>query len=53
VTATALGRDDLTDRLTTDREAHLDLERHLLESPLLADTGKQLMVTGYRRAAVR
>ncbi|GIE51433.1 hypothetical protein Ani05nite_49670 [Amorphoplanes nipponensis] len=50
VTAAALGRDELNHRLTTDGDAHLALERRLLESPLLADTGKQLLVTA-RRAA--
>jgi SAM-dependent methyltransferase len=53
VTATPLGRDELARRLTTDREAHLALERQLLESPLLADTGKQLLVTGRRRGPAR
>jgi len=48
VTAAPLGRDELTRRLTTDGKAHLALERRLLESPLLADTGKQLLVIGHR-----
>jgi SAM-dependent methyltransferase len=49
VTAAALGRDELTTRLTAARESHLALERHLLADPLLADTGKQLLVTGRQR----
>lgn len=48
VTAAPLGRDELTRRLSSGREAHLALERRLLDSPLLADTGKQLLITGRR-----
>jgi hypothetical protein len=48
VTAAPLGREELAHRLTTDRDAHLAVERRLLDSPLLADTGKQLLTTGRR-----
>ncbi|MEO8289045.1 MAG: class I SAM-dependent methyltransferase [Chloroflexota bacterium] len=49
VGASALGRDELTGRLTNDWEAQLTLERTLAQSPLLADLGKQLLVSGRRR----
>jgi SAM-dependent methyltransferase len=45
VTAGPLGRAALTERLTADHDAHLDLERRLGASPLLADAGKHLLVT--------
>ena len=48
VTAVPLGREGLTARLAADRDAHLALERRLLADPLLADTGKQLLITGRR-----
>lgn len=48
VTAAPLGRAALTEQLTGDHDAHLDLERRLGDDPVLADVGKQLLVTGRR-----
>lgn len=51
VTAVPLGRAGLTARLREDAGAHLALERRLRAEPLLADVGKQLLVTGRRPPA--
>ncbi|MEV0001365.1 class I SAM-dependent methyltransferase [Micromonospora sp. NPDC050980] len=51
VSAGPLGRAGLAERLAADRDALLALERRLGDDPLLADAGKQLLVTG-RRAPV-
>lgn len=46
VEAAALGRDRLQESLTLDFDAMLARERHWASDPLLADVGKQLLVTG-------
>jgi SAM-dependent methyltransferase len=43
-----LGRDRLTQRLTSDWEAQLAIERRLTRYSLLADLGKQLLAYGQR-----
>ncbi|MFC4146751.1 class I SAM-dependent methyltransferase [Micromonospora mangrovi] len=48
VSAAPLGRAGLTGRLATDRNALLAVERRLGDEPVLADAGKQLLVTGRR-----
>jgi len=48
VSAATLGREVLSRRLTADRDAQMAVERRLADDPLLADTGKQLLVTGRR-----
>lgn len=50
VTAAVHDRPTLTRLLTADRDAHLALERRLAADPVLADAGKQLLVTGERPA---
>ena len=48
VGASALGRQQLIERLTHDWDGQMALERRLAESPLLVDLGKQLLVSGRR-----
>src|SRR5262249_14539805 len=48
VGATVLGRDALVGRLAEDWDEQLRVERRLAASPLLADLGKQLLVSGRR-----
>lgn len=48
VGASALGRQQFTARLVEDWAGQMALERRLAESPLLADLGKQLFVSGLR-----
>jgi SAM-dependent methyltransferase len=48
VGASALGREQLNERLITAREQQMALERQLAESPLLADVGKHLLISGCR-----
>ena len=50
VGATAHGRDDLRRRLESDYAGTLDAERRLAAEPVLADTGKQLLIVGRRPA---
>lgn len=44
----ALGRERLIAQLKDNWQDQMALERKLAESPLLADVGKQLLVTGHR-----
>jgi len=48
VGASALGRQQLIESLARDWDGQVALERRLAESPLLADLGKQLLVSGRR-----
>jgi SAM-dependent methyltransferase len=48
VGASALGRPRLTESLARDWDRQMELERRLAASPLLADLGKQLLVSGRR-----
>ena len=50
VSASALGREELTARLVAGWDAQMALEGRLADDPLLADAGKQLLVTGRRPA---
>jgi SAM-dependent methyltransferase len=49
-TAAPLGRERLNERLRDDWDEHLAVERALSAHPVLADIGKQLLVTGRRPA---
>jgi len=49
ITASAWGIPRLQQALTADESRVLDLERQLSRDPSLADAGKQLLVTGYKR----
>jgi SAM-dependent methyltransferase len=51
VGASALGRQRLFESLTRDWEGQMALERRLAESSLLADLGKQLLVSGQRMSS--
>jgi hypothetical protein len=46
VGSSAFGRETLEARLCDDRQRQLGLERRLARDPLLADLGKQLLVSG-------
>lgn len=48
VSAGALGREGLLSRATQDYDGLIALERRLADLPVLADAGKQLLVTGRR-----
>ena len=49
-TAAPVGRELLNERLESDWDGHLALERELSAHPVLADVGKQLLATGRRPA---
>jgi len=49
VSAGALGRDRLQDLLAADYDAVLEQERRWSADPVLADAGKQLLITGRRQ----
>jgi SAM-dependent methyltransferase len=48
VGASAFGRVQLIERLTRDWNAQMAIERRLAESPILADLGKHLLISGRR-----
>jgi SAM-dependent methyltransferase len=52
VGASALGRQRIVDRLTNHWEEQITIERQFAASPLLADLGKQLLVSGRKENRV-